>query len=344
MAQVEGDIVQYADRVLSNIHDAVGVYDEDGVCVYINDRPRDFAAEGTFVGKHYREFDEYLEEPGPYVAAFERVLQGESDRERIERTMTLPDTPPMPVDIRLSRVEDEGGVVMIVRDISERVAAEQAVEQTAEQLSILQRVVRSCVGNDLEVILGWCDRLRDHVATAGGRQMLERVELTAEYLQCFAEEAAEIEAAIEQDGAIETRPVEVTQLVEHELLKATCRFSKFTYEFPEDGPETTVAANALLGTALRGLLHTVTKHGDGETHVTTSFDRTSRTVTVRFAVTGTDVVTLADGDDTDEPTEVGCFALADQVITAFQGDLSVDADGDTTTIAVELPLAAAQDD
>jgi hypothetical protein len=207
---------------------------------------------------------------------------------------------------------------------------------------MLQQLVRCNLQHDLQVVLGWCDRLRDHVATAGGRRMLERIELTAEYAREFAAETEQLEHAIERDGELETRTVDVTQLLEHELLKTSCQCSAFTYEYPEQPAPALVEANALLGRALGTLLHTTARDTDGETELSVSFERTATTVETNIVVHGGLETTAL---QLEEQPHSRCgegfdIDLVWQVIAAFDGELSVAKRQTETTVTVELPLTA----
>ena len=70
--------------------------------------------------------------------------------------------------------EVQTGQLVTFTDVTDRESYRQQLEEKTEQLEALNRVIRHDIRNDMSVIVGWAEILRDHV-DEGGEDALERV-------------------------------------------------------------------------------------------------------------------------------------------------------------------------
>lgn len=210
-------------------------------------------------------------------------------------------------------------------------------DETAAKLETLTRILTHDVRNDLSVVVGWADVLRDSV-TEDGEAALERVLDSARHTLELTDVARDAVEAIGGDGADDVGPTDLGPALRRAVRT---RQETFPDAAVERGPvpEGRVVANSSLDAVFRTLLNeALSHHRNGDPPVRISAERDGDAVRVRVddgsaaadarresAFDGTE---LDDGDPT-----VGVF-LVKTLVDAYGGAVRVEDGG--AAFVVEL--------
>lgn len=160
------------------------------------------------------------------------------------------------------------GELLTVDDVTGRETYRLRLEERTEQLEALNRVVRHDIRNDMAVVHGWAETLRDHVDD-DGRDALERVLRKSEHVIELTELARDFVDSLADDVAPETKPIDPAELLEGELRAARDSFPEATFRVVGELPSVTVRANGMLASVFRNLLNNAVQHNDTETPTVT---------------------------------------------------------------------------
>ncbi|MFB6266929.1 MAG: PAS domain S-box protein [Halodesulfurarchaeum sp.] len=197
---------------------------------------------------------------------------GEGDRPSIRGTFegTRPDGTTLHFVLEARRIDLGGddGTVGTVVDITERVEAGRRAQRRAEELALLNRIIRHDVRNDLNVIIGWGELLREHVDEAGAPS-LERILDTAAHIDQLTVSTGDLAAVLDERGHIDLRPVNLSAVLTHEVETLRARYSGGTpavrVEVDGDIPsDLEVLATGMLSSVFDNLLGNAVVHGDPE--------------------------------------------------------------------------------
>lgn len=240
---------------------------------------------------------------------------------------------------RLANRTDE--VVITATDVTESRRYEQ-------RLQVLNRVLRHDLKNDVNVVGGYADLLRDHVDEAGQRH-LDVIDRKVRTLSHLSDQARQIDVALHGDS----QPAE-TDLAA--LLPELCDALETSFPAAEvsvSTPDTAVvSADALIESAIRNVLENAVVHNDAETPTVE--------VTVDATAEGYRVVVVDDGPGV-PPRERRVFTegretplehasglglwLVHWIVTESGGELAIDGiddgngDGRGTRVEIRLPRA-----
>jgi signal transduction histidine kinase len=199
--------------------------------------------------------------------------------------------------------------------------------RAADQLRILNQIMRHDVRNDMNVVLGWADILEDHV-DEDGADFLDRITRASHHAVDLTVTMRDFIAALGSAEAPELEPVALGPVLEGEI--ETCRSTHPNAEIRLDGdiPEVSVVANDLLTSVFRNVLNNAVQHNDTDVPtVTVDVSAGDDTVTVRIADNGPGIPAerAADlfGRTRDEPgTEGGVgLYLVDRLVSQFGGTI-----------------------
>lgn len=261
-AEVQADPVGLTTRtyeeVLGNIHDAVYTLDPEGTITWVNE-----VAVEEFDGGYTR--DELLGAPVTKILSMEDVercadliaelvsTDPEGSR-RCEIELQTADGRTIPCDLHLALLPSEDGsfegTLGVVRDITEQKRREQG-------LSVLNRVLRHNVRNELSVVLGGLERLK-----AGSEDAGPIVEEAIDRLLRTSEKARSVEVALRR-GPVAGGPVDLGAIVANRATEAAC-------EFPDARVDVTapagcwVTGNGLLDDLVDELLDNALRHAARE--------------------------------------------------------------------------------
>lgn len=160
------------ESALENIEDLIAVFDDEARFVFANRAYRAFHAADTddLSGEPPSAVlsEESVESIEPYV---ERALGGETAQYQMARSP--PDGPERIFDVRYYPIESDEGevrrVVSILRDVTDQIEKDR-------QLNLVDRVLRHDVKNEMNVILGQAEQIRE----TGSDELRERAEAISE--------------------------------------------------------------------------------------------------------------------------------------------------------------------
>lgn len=153
--------------------------------------------------------------------------------------------------LNLTLLRDEAGSVQgtvgVLREITER-------KQREQRLSVLQRVLRHNLRNELNVVMGQADLIARTVDDHDITEKAETIQETAERLRSLGEKARAIETMLQRDAS-HRQSVDVTAIIE-----ASCE------SFREDYPDATIRTD--LVDSFGGDVSFPTTEQGGTVHVT----------------------------------------------------------------------------
>ena len=245
-----------------------------------------------------------------------------------------------------ARLEDSGGghvgYTLVFQDVTEAVRREQ-------RLSVLNRVLRHNLRNDLSVAMGYVEVSADRVEDEAVREMLESAEGTLENLVTTGEKARLVEETVRRAGA-DPEPVDLGALVGDTADALGSDYPAATVAV--DSSDVTVTTNrALVAAVLEELVENACEHGGGEVTVSVSQvhedggegqdDRGGATLTVADSGPGIpqqELETLGGEEETDLRHGSGLGLWVVRWGTELLGaDLTFETGADGTTATVRLP-------
>lgn len=245
--------------ILTNIRDAVYTLDEVGRITWVNE-----VAVESFDGGYER--DELIGSPVSKIMDEEDIkrcieliqdlLKGNRDSARCEVELIAADGRTVPVDLHLTLLPSEDGrfigTIGVARDISEQIQREQ-------QLSVLNRVLRHNVRNDINIITGIAENLASHIDEPEIQQKLRQIEQRGNRLVKMSSKARSLEETI--DVQPDTHPIDIPSLI-----------STISSDFIESYPHVTIQqsfedelwaiGNDSLQTAIENLIENAIIHNE----------------------------------------------------------------------------------
>lgn len=249
--------------ILENIHDAVYTLDASGRITWVNE----VAVEEHDIGYSR---DDLIGAPVSKVLSDDDInkcidliegLLDDDDRDsarcRIDIRTAYGDT--IPCDLHLGLLpgdDDEGfpGTVGVLRDISERQRREQ-------RLTVLNRVLRHNLRNDLNVISGRATVLERELDDPALIQSVEKIRSTVQELATLSDKARTIEDSLAREDR-RGEPVSLAAVAEDRVATLRQRFPDASIELTV-GESVWVMADAMLGTVLDNLVENAVLHHDG---------------------------------------------------------------------------------
>lgn len=283
-----------------------------------------------------------------------RVLEAiddalETGESRFEAQVVTADGDRIPYEFVSAAMADHRGgqvIVGIGRDVAERKERERRVERQRDQLEILNRLIRHDIKNDMMVVVGLTEMLRDEVP-AELRDDVDRVLGTGKHTLEMTEVARVLVEIIRMGGELGVEATSLAPTLLQEVHNARRSFPAATVDV-DDPPKVQVQANRLLGAVFRNVLNNAVQHNDKDAprvHVasTVGDDR----VTVRIADNGPGIPdsakeTLFDRKGTGltgEEESMGLY-LVGTLVEQCGGTIRVqDNEPEGTVIVIELPRA-----
>jgi signal transduction histidine kinase len=238
-----------------------------------------------------------------------------------------------------ARLEDSGGghvgYTLVFQDVTEAVRREQ-------RLSVLNRVLRHNLRNDLSVAMGYVEVSAGRVEDEAVREMLESAEEALDDLVTTGEKARLVEETVRRAGA-DPEPVAPEELVGETVATVGGDYPAAAVAVDRTEPVTVMTNRALLAAVLEELVENACKHGGPDPSVTVSLHRdgdvTAATVTdTGPGIPGQELETLRDGEETDLQHGSGLGLWVVRWGTELLGaDLTFETGADGTTVTVLLP-------
>ncbi|MFB6129781.1 MAG: PAS domain S-box protein [Salinigranum sp.] len=301
---------------------------------------------------HYEDFTRLLHE-ADYERAMDAMadhLSGEAPRYDVEYRIETADG-----DYRW--LHDVGGVTRrdadgnpvtvtgIVVDISERRETKAKLERKTRQLLLLNRIVRHDIRNDMSIVSGWLDVLREDVPPES-HERIDRLIATVDHTIELTQSVRDlIDVIVAGKENLESHPVSLTRALTTELERARQSFGDATITLVGDLPDADVEANAMLSSVFGNLLNNAVQHNDTDhPHVAVTVEDRGETVEVAVADDGPGVPDelkgrlFSEGERglESEGTGVGLY-LVETLVTAFGGEVWItDNEPRGATFHVEL--------
>lgn len=310
------DIVPVArDKVVEIMRDPVFVVDRTNRIVDVNAAGRRLVVDPNPVRKSVSEaFEESV------VA----VVDGESRAEigievdGRERQFDFQSTP------LYDNAGARSGRLLVFRDITE-------LKRREEELSILNRIVRHDIRNDMTIIRGRADLLAEHVDDAG-RKHLDAMNESSQHVVELTENVGALMAAITGDESIEVEPVDTVGVLRTQLEQARQRFDDAEFSVKGELPDSCyVEANEMLSSVFTNLFNNaVQHHDDPPCRVRVSVERDDATVRIEVADDGPGIPesrrkeVFGRGEKGMDSTGTGVgLYLVDTLIGQYGGEISV---------------------
>jgi len=335
------DVVPVArTKVLDNMNDAVFVVNLRDKVVDANDAAKELVDEDEVVGD---DLDD--------VVDVELLADDDGARE-IHREVTMDvagDT--RHYDLRLSPLHDGRGTltgrVFVLRDITE-------LKDREKELTVLNRVVRHDIGNEMNVIRGHGEALRGYVE-GDGEEHLELVLESSTQVIELTETVRDLTNALTSDESLSLQPIPLGDVIRIEAEKARSSYPEATFELDFALPPCgSVEANEMLSSVFTNLFNNAVLHNDSDQPVVrVTIEQRAETVLVRVADNGPGVPE-GQADELfgrgvkgleSEGSGVGLY-LVDTLVTGYGGDVWVENDdGDGGAIfTIELRKAGGWSD
>lgn len=144
------------ETISSNLLEPMFALDADGKFGFVNERFLDITqlSRESVLDADYTRLERFVDDDFPdFCAAFAVVVQGNSDEERIELSMLHPQSAPvprrLPAEVRLTPIIEDGtpsGVLVVLRDISQRKARERELRQNERRFEAIFEDPKMLIG------------------------------------------------------------------------------------------------------------------------------------------------------------------------------------------------------
>ena len=260
---------KYATLVKQS-HDGVAII-QNQEFVFVNSRLADITGydEGELLGMTFA--DIIAPEDQQLVRdRYERRLDPDADLPPSRYTLTFETKGGRErvAEVSAADIQYEGAPADLasVRDITERQQYEDDLERINEELEMLNRVVRHDIRNDMAVILGWGERLEDHVDDAGEKQ-LRRMLTSGKHITELTEIARDFVETLTGDEEVDVKPTGLRQMLTNEVALRREAHPDAEIRLDEPIPDVSVRANEMLSSVFRNLLNNAVQHNDKATPI-----------------------------------------------------------------------------
>jgi PAS domain S-box-containing protein len=305
--------------------------------------------------EHYEDFTELLH-PDDYEGAMQAMrdhLEGDAQKYDTEYRIET-------ADGEYRWFHDVGGVTEraadgspakvtgVVVDVTRRKEAETRLREQNEQLTLLNRLIRHDIRNDMNVVTGWLDVLRAD-APSDAQDEFDRVVEASQHTIELTEVVGDLqEVIVDETEDLDLEPVTLPRVVRRAVERADRSFEHADVEVVGDLPDVEVEANAMFSSVIDNLLNNAVLHNHEETpRVEVRADVRGETVVVRVADNGPgipedrrdEVFGRGEAGFDSEGTGVGLY-LVRTLVRAYGGDVRIeDNDPEGAVFHVELARA-----
>lgn len=237
------------------------------------------------------------------------------------------------------------GRLVSISDVTDLEQYRRELERKTEQLEALNRVVRHDIRNDMTVVLGWAETLREHV-DEDGKAALERIIQKSNHVVELTEVARDFVDSLAGEGEPELKPVDVSRHLEVELEAARESYPGAEFRIDGDLPQVTVLADEMLPSVFRNLLNNAVQHNDEETpEVTVEATERDGRVDIRIADNGPGIpdsrkkTVFGKGESSLEEGGIGLY-LVKTLVEQYGGNVRIeDNEPKGAVFVVELQTA-----
>ncbi|MGQ4555154.1 ATP-binding protein [Halobellus sp. GM3] len=186
------------------------------------------------------------------------------------------------IAVPLSTAGTTDSVQLVTREITLQKRNEQELEQKSEKLAMINRIVRHDINNDVQLLMGWADRIQPHV-DEDGQETVDRIDETSSHIAELTSIARDFVESLEDGAEIELDSIDLHRTLQTEIDKQ--RVAHEDVEIVVDElPPVQVRANELLTSVFGNLLSNAIRHNDAsepEVHVSFAETETEAVVRVR---------------------------------------------------------------
>lgn len=252
------------------------------------------------------------------------------------------------VSMRRAMVDGEMYILVLVRDISERIEYKRQLEEQNEKLQLLNRIVRHDIRNDMDVILNFAPHVAEALDDEQAEDYLQRMVESGQHVAELTQIVRDLmEAMLGEEDA--TYPRSLSDVLQTELDTIRAMEETVVVDGLENPPTVAVEANEMLETVFRNLLTNAVRHNNADTpEIAVSVTEAGDDAVVRIADNGPGIP----DDRKDEifgrgekglespGTGVGLY-LVDQLVDNYGGEIWVeDNDPRGSVFVVRLPKSS----
>jgi len=279
---------------------------------------------------------EVIESGEPRTIPEEELMTAEGER-RILETTKIPYQIPG---------NGEDAVLGYARDVTELKEYEQRLEAQRDNLEVINQVVRHDIRNEIQLMLGYAEILREHVAEDDVEYVRQILTAARDALDITTTAREVTEAMLRSEA--DRSPINVRHVLETQIDDAQAIHERTIISVEGTIPNVEVLADDMLESVFRNLLNNAVVHNDKELRkVTVSATPHDEMVRIRVADNGPGIpddrketVFGKEHKGLDSPgTGVGLY-LVDTLINQYGGDVWIeDNDPDGAIFILELPRA-----
>lgn len=242
----------------------------------------------------------------------------------------------------------EHNLTVYLERITEEKEAKVERERLNRQLLLINRLVRHDVRNDMTVVLGWGEELRNHVDEEG-EEVLDRILESTRHAVRLTENSRDYVELVTGGSETEPEPLALDVTLADELERFRRIFGDASIH-SEEVPDVEVYGNALLSSVLYNIVGNAVKHSDREVpDVEITFEVDDDSVRISVADDGPGVpperrdAVFGRGDRGLEDPAAGLgLHLVDTVVEGCGGEVWIeDNEPRGAVFVVELPRADA---
>ncbi|NHN59966.1 MULTISPECIES: hybrid sensor histidine kinase/response regulator [Halorussus] len=155
-------------------------------------------------------------------------------------------------------------LVRTMRYAIERKKNERELARRTEQLAIMNQILEHDIRNDMNVISGMAELLRERVDDPDHEEYLDRMLENSDHVVELTETASTLLETVAGEEDPDLEPVDAARVLESEVRKARTSHDGATFVAPDDLPEIRVRANSMLSSVFGNLLNNAVQHNDAE--------------------------------------------------------------------------------
>jgi len=137
----------------------------------------------------------------------------------------------------------------------------EQLQREQERLAVLNRMVSHDIRNDMSVVLGWSDVLREN-ATPEGREIVDQIHAASEHVVELTDLSRDYVSVVVDEDSMETGPVDLAETLDAEINTRRDVYPAATFTVHGDAPAVRVTANELLSSVFRNVLNNAVQHND----------------------------------------------------------------------------------
>lgn len=333
MSDTGGEAPTPFETIVEAAGDPMYTLDEQGCFEYVNDALVDHVtySRSELIGRSVALLltDRAIER---CVEVIRSLVHGERDAETVEIQVTPGDGTRRIAEVTIAMLpaaEGYRGTVGIVRDITE-------LRRSEQQLAVLERILRHNLRNELTVITGRSEYLREQVDDEALERQAAHICAAAERIQSISEGVRELSTGVRSAEDLSTH--DLAAVVDDVVEEQTTDFPEATVTV-ESTPPVPVLATSAVRLVVQELVQNALEHGSDRPTVTVSIRESDDEVVLRVVDDGPGIPETerrAIQQKTESPLEHGQglgLWLVTWVLDSCGGDLSLESPDDGGTVA-----------